>query len=217
MSNLVCFDLGRVLVRICDSWGEAFHRAERAELAVRVEAQLRDGADAGLRTRISSTVHALERGEISPQAFCDLSAELLGCSSDDIAASLDVFVHGAYPGAVQLLDDLTARAVDLACLSNTNLRHWEIMGSWSAAEDAIWQRIPLRLGSHELRARKPDVEIYRQLELRSGRTGEQIIFFDDLPDNIAAARARGWRAFEVRSRQDPVAEMRSQLIALGML
>jgi putative hydrolase of the HAD superfamily len=217
-SVLVCFDLGRVLVRICDTWGDAFRRADRDELGRRVEAQLRSGAEgATLRTRVSELVHALERGDTTPAAFSDASAVLLGCSAEDIAKSLEVFIHGAYPGAVQLLQDLTAARVAVACLSNTNALHWQIMSAWSQPEDRIWPHLPLRLGSHEVRARKPDDAIYAALELKSGRRGSQVVFFDDLDDNIAAASARGWRAFAVRSRQDPVSEMRAQLVALGML
>ena len=131
--------------------------------------------------------------------------------------SVEVFVHGAYPGAVALLDDLTLRGVTLACLSNTNLRHWEIMSAWNAPEDAVMSRINVRLGSHEVASRKPDPEVYRQLELATGASRDRIVFFDDLADNVAAANARGWRAFQVTSKDDPISQIRAQLVALEIL
>jgi 2-haloacid dehalogenase len=39
---------------------------------------------------------------------------------------------------------------------------------------------------------KPDPEIYRLLEDRSGVAPDRLLFTDDRPDNIAVADARGW-------------------------
>lgn len=40
---------------------------------------------------------------------------------------------------------------------------------------------------------KPDAEIYKRLEEDSGVSGQALLFTDDRPENIEAARARGWR------------------------
>ena len=50
---------------------------------------------------------------------------------------------------------------------------------------------------------KPDPAIYEAFEAATGLRGPQILFFDDLAPNVAAARARGWN--------DPLVETVPQL------
>ncbi len=203
---LICFDLGRVLVRICDDWAHALSVAG-------LRPDERSPPDLSLK------IHELEAGAITPAQFARDAAPLVGRSEADLHAILDGWVLGAYPGAVQLLDEIAARGVPIACLSNTNARHWQIMAGWQADEDRLWPRITHRFASHELRLRKPDAQIYAHVEKHVEQLAapSSIVFFDDLPDNIAAANARGWGAHLVRSRVDPVAEMREVLRAAGVL
>ena len=214
--TLIVFDLGRVLVRICDGWSEAFHHAGLGHLCAEVEGRLRDKPR---RAALSQLVFALEKGEITPAQFSDESARLLERGSDEVARTLDAYLRRPYPGAVALLDDLVARGHATACLSNTNARHWEIMQGWDDPADQIWPRLGLRCASHELAVRKPDAAIYAKLEALACIDGDasHVVFFDDLADNVAAARTRGWRAVEVRSREDPVTEMRAVLEGFGLL
>jgi FMN phosphatase YigB (HAD superfamily) len=203
-SSLVVFDLGRVLVHICDSWAEAWQVAA-------LDGPAPDPGDA--REALSKKVHDFEIGAITADQFAIDAAALLGRSPSQVHRVLDIWVRGTTPGALRLLEDLAARGHAIACLSNTNARHWSIMQGWQG-EQAIFAHLGLPLGSHELRLRKPDPAIYAALEARSGHVGPKagdIVFFDDLPENVDAARARGWRAVEVRDRQDPVAEMRAWL------
>ena len=51
--------------------------------------------------------------------------------------------------------------------------------------------------------RKPDPAIYRALEEQSGGSGEEILFFDDLPENIDGAAKLGWRAVRVDPASEP--------------
>jgi putative hydrolase of the HAD superfamily len=46
--------------------------------------------------------------------------------------------------------------------------------------------------SHEVGLAKPDELVYRLTEERLGVAGHQIVFVDDVADNIDAARRRGW-------------------------
>ena len=41
---------------------------------------------------------------------------------------------------------------------------------------------------------KPDPAIYRLCEERMGLPPAKLLFFDDYPENVAAARALGWQA-----------------------
>ena len=212
--TLVVFDLGRVLVRIADGWGDAFDRAGLGHLRAGLDEKLRDRQ---VRRAVEQHVHALEHGHVLPEVFCAEAGRLIGCDAAQVATTLDTFIHGAYPGAVELLDDLRGAGVRTACLSNTNLRHFQLMEGWLAPADRVLPRLDVRGASHELRLRKPAPEIYAALERLAGTPAREILFFDDLADNVAAARARGWRAEQVRSREDPIAEMRRALAAHGVL
>jgi putative hydrolase of the HAD superfamily len=48
--------------------------------------------------------------------------------------------------------------------------------------------------SCRLGARKPEPRFYREVERQLGVAGEDILFWDDQPENVAAARERGWSA-----------------------
>ncbi len=47
--------------------------------------------------------------------------------------------------------------------------------------------------SAELGMSKPDTEIYQRVEAECGIAQNALLFTDDRPENIAAARARGWQ------------------------
>jgi len=210
--RLVCFDINNVLVRIATGWS---HAVTIAGLPTGDPAHV----DVYRRPDLGPQVHALERGEISPEAFAEAVAPLVGRSVADVLLVLDRWLIEVYPGAVQLLDELAARNVPIACLSNTNLRHWEIMSAWNSDADRLWSRLQHRYASHELRLRKPDVEIYARVEdaVKAIATPQEIVFFDDLSANVAAATARGWQAHHVESTDNPVAEMRAVLVRLSVL
>ncbi|MUO80423.1 HAD-IA family hydrolase [Agrobacterium vitis] len=50
--------------------------------------------------------------------------------------------------------------------------------------------------SASLGCRKPSPEFYRQITERLGEMPENIVFIDDMVENIESARAFGWRAYQ---------------------
>jgi putative hydrolase of the HAD superfamily len=50
--------------------------------------------------------------------------------------------------------------------------------------------------------RKPNAEAYDHVVAAIGVAPQRIVFFDDLAENIAAARERGLQAVHVRSSAD---------------
>ena len=63
MKPLVVFDLGRVLIRICDGWQHAFER-----VGVTLAA---DVLDDPTRRRLLDGVSRIETGDLPVSAFCD--------------------------------------------------------------------------------------------------------------------------------------------------
>jgi FMN phosphatase YigB (HAD superfamily) len=68
-----------------------------------------------------------------------------------------------------------------------------------------------------LRLAKPDPAIYRAFERATAHASDEILFFDDLPENVAAARALGWRAERVNPHADTIGQMRQSLRKFGVL
>lgn len=94
-------------------------------------------------------------------------------------------------------------------LSNMGDLHWahleRAFGIPSLAHDA--------LASWTAGVLKPDPRIYAAAERRFGLDPARTLFVDDRADNVAAARARGWRAV----RHVGHARTREALAALGLV
>lgn len=154
----------------------------------------------------SSAVSGFESGAISPEAFARafFAEWLLALEPAQFLEEFASWVRGFLPGARDLLLGLRPRH-RIACLSNTNAVHWARLGGIEAVFDVC-------IASHLTGFLKPGRKAYedalRRLEVGAG----QVCFFDDLPGNVAAARAVGMQAFQVRG----VAETASALRGLGI-
>jgi putative hydrolase of the HAD superfamily len=206
--KLVCFDLGGVVVRICQSWDEGCARAG-------VESRVTPEELAKLMPSILPVNHAYECGETDLDEYARAVERITGGrhSAEEIKRIQARWIIGAYPGVVDVVERLHAAGVETATLSNTTHHHWvelERMPTIAA--------ITHRHASHLLGVRKPDAAAYRAIEERTRRAGEEILFFDDLEDNIEAARAAGWDAVRI----DPLvectsAQMNAALVERGLL
>jgi FMN phosphatase YigB (HAD superfamily) len=207
--RLICFDLGRVLVRICDNWQ---HAGQVARLPMALP-RLVDP----VRAELTHAVIESETGRISLDEFCARTGKLFGIDPTHIRAVSDIYLLGCYQGVGELLSELIERGHQTACLSNTNDNHWRIMFENGAAEYAPLAKVKHRFGSQFIGVRKPDPRIYEHVERTLGLEAGQIVFFDDLAENIEAARKRGWKAELIAHDGDPVKQMRGHLSRLGLL
>ncbi|MFD3373807.1 MULTISPECIES: HAD family hydrolase [unclassified Streptomyces] len=91
--------------------------------------------------------------------------------------------------AETLLDQLSERGTPLGVLSNAP-------GSLARAiRRAPWSgRFETLVFSSDLGLMKPDPLVYRAADERLGRPASEVVFFDDRPENVVAARSHGWRA-----------------------
>lgn len=208
-ARLIVFDLGRVLVRICDGWEHAFALAG---------VTLPDNVlDAAMRERWLNAVSRIETGESPVPAFCEEVAKDLRLECELVTRMWNGYTLGPFSGADQLLTELRGTGATTACLSNTNAEHWRVLTDPSDAHGRVVNRLDHHFASHLIGIRKPDAAIYEHVERVTGAAPESIIFFDDLEANVAAAHRRRWSAHQIRIDSDPIAQIRVHLRGHGIL
>lgn len=203
--RLVCFDWGGVILRHCRSWAQA---CAAAGLDVRPGI---DHPDRAARRRAAS--QAFQRGEMPPEEF--FAALGRACDGlytrDELVRLHHAWLLDEYTGVGEVIEQLVRRdTVETALLSNTNHTHWARHMPGPGGQPADFPSAGLlnhRHASHLLGMAKPDAGIYRAFEERVGFGGADILFFDDLAENIAAAQALGWRCVQV----DPFTETSPQI------
>jgi glucose-1-phosphatase len=203
--RLAVFDLGGVVVRICRSWQEACGAAGIAHVPA-AETRLASPRKAEL-------LRAHQCGEISADVYFRGVAELLeDHGADQVRHIHSSWILGDYPGIAAAIDRIHLAGISTACLSNTNAHHWEQLDGSEA-----FRRIQVRHASHLMGLVKPDPRIYRAFERATGAAGQEIVFFDDLAENVAAARACGWNAVHVDHEGDAAAQVIAGLRAHGAM
>lgn len=202
--ELVIFDLGRVLIRICDGWS---HACERVGLALPASWE-----DPAVRARVVELGRRHEVGELDCETYFALTAETAGLSPADVKRISEAWLLGPFEGIDDLLNDLEAAGVQTACLSNTNATHWALMHATGGPAALPMRRLRHCFASHLVGVAKPHDAIYEHVERETGLRGGQIVFFDDLQDNVDAAARRGWRAHRIDpTPDDPVPQVRAAL------
>ncbi|MDB5357819.1 MAG: HAD-superfamily hydrolase, subfamily variant 3 [Phycisphaerales bacterium] len=202
--RLVVFDLGRVLVRICDNWQ---HACRVAGLPV-VEGEL----SAEGQARLHALVCRAEVGALGMDGFAREVAPVLGITPVQLRALSDAYLLGAHEGAIEVVDELSTAGMPTACLTNTNDNHWRLMSDRSAPAYFPLGRLTHQFASHLLRLRKPEEAIYAHVERATATPPHAILFFDDIEENVAAARKRGWDARRIDpALDDPISQVRDAL------
>ncbi|MEM9064256.1 MAG: HAD-IA family hydrolase [Planctomycetota bacterium] len=202
--RIVCFDWGGVILRICRSFREG---CERAGLDVR------DISDPELTQIRRTLVVEYQRGQLTPNEYFRRTSEAMaGAYSAEEVARLDhAWLVGEYDGVGALVDELNGMAgIETALLSNTSERHFA-RGTGPEADFEVISRLTHIHASHLLGHTKPGEEIYRAFERETGAASDEILFFDDLEDNIATARRVGWRSEQIDHTGDTATQMRLYL------
>lgn len=140
-----------------------------------------------------------EVGRIGTPAFIAQARDKcrLTCTDEQFAAAYaDMFAPN--PDVCDLLPRLKGR-YRLYLLSNTNDLHYRHFRRQFADVLAHFDGLVL---SHEVGARKPNVRIYEHCLQLAGRPAAECLFVDDLPANIAGARAAGWHGLLYRPGDD---------------
>ncbi|MFC6034235.1 HAD-IA family hydrolase [Hyphococcus aureus] len=147
------------------------------------------------RTALSQTpaLHAFERGELTPLAFAEQAVQQweLDVSPGDFIADFETWPERFLPGARDAINALEGK-YRLACFSNINIPHWRQAETLGLAQ--LFEKTFL---SHELGARKPEQRAYDLVINSLDAPPAGVLFFDDVAENVAAAREAGVQAQHV--------------------
>jgi HAD superfamily hydrolase (TIGR01509 family) len=136
----------------------------------------------------------MERGAISFWEFYEFLCDKTGYrgSIREFHELWSDFFDGTFPGAEELLERVRQR-YRVAFLSNSNEVHAELI---PRKFSSLFQKDDRFIFSHRFKVAKPDPEIFRRALDTIGATPQQVVFIDDLSENVTAARSLGIQAFQ---------------------
>lgn len=155
---------------------------------------------------------AYDRGQSDAGYWANVARRVgVGVTAELVGKLTEVDGRGwleTVPESVALVEELHAAGVPTGILSNAPASFGRVL------ERQAWvQRVEHLLFSADLRCAKPDAAIWAELIGRLGARPAEMLFFDDKPTNVVAAREAGLRA-EVWS---DAATGRVALVELGVL
>ena len=180
MNTSVVFDLGRVLVDFDYSIAARKIAAHGDLTPIEIEALIGQ----------SGLIIDYELGRVKRREFFGQI-----CRATGFRGTIDEFggffadIFTPIPPMIELHAKLHHGGIPTYIFSNTN----------DLAIEHIRRNFPFfrdfdgYIFSYEIGAMKPGAKIYEALEKLSGCHGKEIIYLDDLPENVAAGAARGWR------------------------
>jgi putative hydrolase of the HAD superfamily len=184
------FDLGGVVIdidfeRVLDHWSR-FTRYTRDQLRARCV--------------LDEVYERYERNEVGDVDFFDHVRTLLALQADDddIAAGWNAVFVGLNDRVMARVAEVTARVPGFV-LTNTSACH---QATWSGAYPVLFETFSGIFASTELGMRKPERRAFDAVVERIGVEPGRILFFDDMPQNVAGARAAGLQAVLVGGPND---------------
>lgn len=193
------FDLGGVLVDI------DFRRALNAW--AHSSALTAEGL--GQAFRFDQEYERHERGEMTAAEYFEHLASALRLSRGAVAAKEgwnSIFVGEL--SETRRMVEIARKTVPCFAFTNTNATHME---AWSALFPEVVAAFDQIFASHEIGLRKPELAAFEHVCQCIGVASEHVLFFDDLNENVAAAREAGLQSVLVRSPTD----VRTTLRGLG--
>lgn len=115
---------------------------------------------------------------IDPQKF-------LKCL-DDVYADRSKFSKYINPGIVELISNLRSQQIPVGCLSNTENYFYPYL------QKNILSYFDYQILSWQAGCRKPDAKIYQEIFKHGKFLPSEIVFIDDTPINVVAAKKLGF-------------------------
>jgi len=200
--SAIVFDLGKVLVDF--DYAIAGRRiASRAKAAIDPARFVSDHSDLLLRYELGQVTTRQFFDEIRVATGFDGSFEEFGRFFGDIFTPIQPMV--------ELHAALRRKGFPTYIFSNTN----------DLAVEHIRRSFPFfsnfdgYIFSYQHGAMKPDAKLYEVVEREAKRHGEEILYLDDRPENIAAGAARGWQVLLHESPEKTRAALEQPKLLVG--
>lgn len=193
----VVFDVGRVLYR--------WHLRNLFEKMVDDEARL----EKLLREVVTEEWHFLHDAGRPLSQMVPERIALFPDYADEIRAYATRFnetIPGPVEGTHELVERLDERGMPLYALTNFGSEFW---GGFRPTAP-IFDRFRDIVVSGDERVAKPDPAIFAIAERRFGHAPEAMLFIDDNPDNVAAARGCGWHVHHFTQADALEADLKSR-------
>jgi putative hydrolase of the HAD superfamily len=184
----ILFDIDGVLAHPSNSWDGALKESNLTE-------------EMFFKNWDSSTiVEAFETGKVSVEEFAKKRAQELGCviSPERVKFLLMARKSVLFEGVESMLTALHAQGQAMACLSNTNILHWQGIENKEVFDRCFSKKFL----SFEIGLAKPSREAYQHVLDVLECQPREILYFDDSEKNIAATLSMNFSAVRVRNFQD---------------
>ena len=141
----------------------------------------------------------MERGAASFADFHQTLRERAGYGGSlaEFQAVWTDFFDGPVPGIEEVLDEVRTR-YRVAFLSNSNEIHAEAIPRMFAG---LFRKDDRFIFSHRFQCAKPDPELYRRALEIVGALASQVVFIDDVLENVHAARGLGMHAIQFQDSE----------------
>jgi putative hydrolase of the HAD superfamily len=195
--SVIVFDLGNVLIPF--DYNIAYNKLEKVEPGL--------GKKFLEQYKKNYSLHrSYEKGELSENEFI---AKLLGFLENKIDEEtlIDAYskIFSLNENVAALLPELKKKYI-LVLLSNTNSIHQK--HGWN--EYQFIKYFDKLILSHEVKALKPEKEIYKAVEAFTGKPPEEHIFIDDIAEYADAAKKAGWDAVQFINYEQLYKELRDR-------
>ena len=177
--KILLLDVGGVLIKL--NWKNFFKTLDIPEVINGIE--VRNWFDKDSKHKL------LEKGFIDfPEFFNDFNNQFsLHCNQENFEKAWNSIIECTHDGIESLLAEVK-KEVPLKILSNTNKVHFDPFSKWSPFKH--FDRFFL---SFELGLRKPEKDIYRKVLQETNIGPENILFIDDMKENLKEARSLGFQ------------------------
>ena len=184
--SLIIFDLGGVVLNIYRDWEELCFDITGKKIKI----------SNALIKQIKLLNYEYHAGKYNKESFCKSLSLILNqqLTLDELIECHDKIIKGPYPGILLTLNKLNELGKQIAILSNTCPEHWEQIKNLPEIRSFDKK---LSFLSYELELSKPNPEIFKEVEKRTGKKESEILFFDDSRENIKAAEKLGWKSILV--------------------
>jgi putative hydrolase of the HAD superfamily len=143
---------------------------------------------------------AFERGEIEAADYFNSLRIMLGIDISD--RQFEDGWNTVYIGEIDGMAELLAFAgqkLPIYALTNSNAVHKKV---WSTRFGSILSRFHAVFNSSDIGKRKPEPDVFYFIADATGVDLHQMVFYDDLVENIAGAQAVGMKTVHVTSISD---------------